>query len=112
MDVFINSVIDILFRSPLEEQPPGSDVPHQLSKIDPEFYQFLKENDSKLLENDMGIGLDDFNGSELENVDSTDEDSGNIEPRPLQITSRKYVSDLFTSSINKTTTVFIVKFRL
>ena len=98
-----------MFRSPLGDQPSSSDVTHQLSKIDTEFYKFLQENNSKLLEDEMCIGL---GGSEVENADSSDEASGNVEPRPLDITSRKYVSDLFTSNIDKTTSVFVVVFRL
>lgn len=81
--------------SPSVMKPARGQISHQLAEIDPEFYQFLQENDSKLLEmSESDAGLDEGCESELAEGDESpdNEDIGDIEPRPLHVTSRKHVS--------------------
>ena len=77
---------------------------HKLAEIDPDFFEYLQKEDSDLLET-TGLGRDlhldrDSGGGEGEGEDergeseeSGDED-GMVEPRPLYVTSRKYVSEI------------------
>jgi hypothetical protein len=82
----------------------GVSLSRQLSKIDPEFYEYLRENDSGLLEemaansssdqdsgNDGEAELKQTDQSSSDN-DDDDDNLGTVEPRPLYITSRKEVS--------------------
>ncbi len=83
----------------------GVSLSRQLSKIDPEFYEYLRENDSGLLEemaadsssdgdsgNDGEAELKQTNQSSSDDDYDDDDDLGTVEPRPLYITSRKEVS--------------------
>lgn len=65
--------------------------------MDPDFYEYLQENDSGLLEemaDDSDEGSLDNGEAELMEDDqsSSDNDLGTVEPRPLHVTSRKEVS--------------------
>lgn len=80
----------------------GGSLSQQLAKIDPDFYEYLQENDSGLLE-EMANGSDEgsLDDGEAElmqddqsSSDDNDDDLGTVEPRPLHITSRKEVSQL------------------
>lgn len=69
----------------------------QLAKIDPDFYEYLQDNDCGLLDemvadSDASVP-DDDQGEGLMQSDqsSADDDMGTVEPRPLHITSRKEV---------------------
>ena len=86
----------------------GASLSQQLAKIDPDFYEYLRENDSGLLEEmaadssdedslkDREVGLRQTDQSSSDDDDDSD-DLGTAEPRPLHITSRKEVSQsLFT----------------
>ena len=67
-----------------------------LASIDPDFYEYLQENDSNLLEEmaDSEASLDDGEAELMEDDQSAtdDDDLGTAEPRPLNITNRKEVS--------------------
>ena len=74
---------------------------HKLAEIDPDFFEYLQREDRGLLENtdlDSELHLDRDSGGEgeggEESEESSDED-GTVEPRPLHVTSRKYVSEIF-----------------
>lgn len=82
----------------------GSFSQQQLSEIDPEFYEYLRENDSGLLEemaadssSDEGSCSDgeaELKQTDQSSSDNDDNDLGIVEPRPLHITSRKEVKQL------------------
>ena len=82
----------------------GSLSQQQLSEIDPEFYEYLRENDSGLLEemaadssSDEGSRSDreaELKQTDQSSSDNDDDDLGIVEPRPLHITSRKEVRQL------------------
>ena len=80
----------------------GGSLSQQLSKIDPDFYEYLQENDRGLLEEMAADSSDEdgINNGEAElmqadqsSTDDNDDDLGTVEPRPLHITSRKEVSE-------------------
>lgn len=80
----------------------GGSLSQHLSKIDPDFYEYLRESDSGLLEEMAPDSTSEDNLSdgeaELKQIDQSssdddDNDLGTVEPRPLHITSRKEVSN-------------------
>ena len=94
-----------MFSSSFEEHPSSSGLSHHLEKIDPEIYGFLKEHDSELLESGSAVGFGEDH--HFEDADSSDEASGNVEPRPLDVTSRKNVSDCLLLALVKPQNVFV-----
>lgn len=91
-------MFDHYSSSIIEEQPAGK-LSHRLAEIDPDFFEFLQENDSELLqmsESDTDFHLRGNDRDDLDSVESSDDDViENVEPRPLHITSRKIVSGIF-----------------
>ena len=71
----------------------------QLSETDPEFYQFLKEHDQKLLQFSEGEEEEEEEEDEEEEEEvgedeSEEEDIGELEPVPHHITSRREVRNI------------------
>lgn len=65
------------------------ELSQRLAKIDPEFYDFLQKNSSPMLEmSDDGLSSDGMS----DDLPTDEENVGILEPRPLNITSRKHVS--------------------
>lgn len=103
LNTYFSSSLELPLKS--KKGGGGSLSQQQLSKIDPEFYEYLRENDSGLLE-EMAANSSSDEGSrsdgeaELKTTDQSSSDNddnddlGTLEPRPLYITSRKEVRQL------------------
>ncbi len=74
--------------TPCSDVDPHSASLSRLATSDPEFFQFLQENDQQLL-SFTGEDIEAVRGVESEA--SEDEDMGIVEQRPLHVTSRKEV---------------------
>lgn len=95
----IDSFLLFFVSLPSQGEDSEGDLSQRLAKIDPEFYEFLQQNDSQLLEmSDDASSSGDHESREFD-LSTDEEDLGTIEPRPLNITSRKHVREFNVSVV-------------